>query len=105
MKGAALQRVKLPPGTGSLHPVADKRYQSPRAGLLRSSIRVVLSLSRSDQEPARANICQRSIKGRCVSRRPHNLKVNVLQLVEHRPGGVEELESYIAVLSPSLQEQ
>ena len=41
----------------------------------------------------------------CVSRRPHNLKVNVLQLVERRPGGVEELESNIVVLRPFLQEQ
>jgi hypothetical protein len=43
--------------------------------------------------------------GRCVSHRPHNLEVNVLQLVEHRPGGVEELESNIVVLRPFLQEQ
>jgi hypothetical protein len=32
-----------------------------------------------------------------------NLKVNVPQLVPHRPGGVKQLESYIVVLSPSLQ--
>ena len=74
-------------------------------GSSRSSIRGARSLSLSDQEPAAADIGQRSIKGRCVSRRPHNLKVNVLQLVKHRPGGVEELESNIVVLSPSLQEQ
>ena len=32
-----------------------------------------------------------------------NLKVNVLQLVPHRPGGVKQLESYIVVLGPFLQ--
>ena len=71
----------------------------------RLSIKAVQRLSLSDQEPAAADIGQRSLKGRCVSRRPHNLKINVFQLVEHRPGGVEELESNIVVPSPSLQEQ
>ena len=32
-----------------------------------------------------------------------NLEVNVLQLVPHGPGGVEQLESNIVVLSSSLQ--
>ena len=74
-------------------------------GSLRLRVRGVGNSSLSDQEPARADIGESSIKEHSVSRRPHNLKINVLQLVEHRPGGVEELESYIAVLSPSLQEQ
>jgi hypothetical protein len=32
-----------------------------------------------------------------------NLKVDVFQLLPHQPGRVEQLESNIAVLSPSLQ--
>jgi hypothetical protein len=32
-----------------------------------------------------------------------NLKVDVLQLVQHRPRGIEQLESDIVILSPSLQ--
>src|SRR6266852_315784 len=35
----------------------------------------------------------------------NSLKINVPQLVEHRAAGVEQLESNVAVLSPSLQEQ
>ena len=35
----------------------------------------------------------------------NSLKINVPQLIEHRPAGVEQLESNVAVLSPSLQEQ
>ena len=105
--------MKLPPGNW-IAPSGSRKNdwcvcgnpKSHRTGLLTFEHQGCSEFEQEcDQEPARANICQRSIKGRCVSHRPHNLKVNVLQLVEHRPGGVEELESYIAVLSPSLQEQ
>jgi hypothetical protein len=80
--GKPLVTFTLPEGkTMDEAPLNSVRWHS-------KSIRRLGRAGRETSELAAA-ICQCGVDGHCLSRRPHNLKINVLQLVQYRAGGVE----------------